>query len=333
MGKRACGARKESSGAALITASIGNGCENQMYVEDTRKHWVIAAVMIIISIVIGTMLGKAGHSDPKAHGSETVAVIDSDPVLDLTLEGTASAGATYDAEAATIESYSGTMTVKDQVDTYTYTAPTSGTYRIWISDMYADDTLAITMEDSMGYEKFRTMDYNQPGHTVSLDAGESYTIFVKQYRGLNAYTLNIGVAKETVDVTNYSTINDKMEYKEQVNRYKLTAPTSGRYRIWISDMYADDTLAITMEDSMGYEKFRTMDYNQPGQTVSLDAGESYTIFVKQYRGLNTYTLNIGYPKETVDITGYRDVKDSIDYIDRWGTVYNFGWAGGTVRKL
>ena len=228
----------------------------------------------------------------------------------------------YDAENAVIESYAGTMTEKNQTDTYAYTAPITGTYRIWVSDMYADDEIGLKMKDSKGYEVFSTMSYNQPGRTTQLDAGESYTILVTQSRGLNEYVLNIGVSKEPIDVSTYSAINDKMEYEDQVNRYVLTASCAGTYRIWVSDMYADDEVELKMEDSKGYEVFSTMSYNQPGRTAQLDAGETYTISVIQGTGMNDYTLNIGWPKETVDITGYSTVKDCIEYEDQVNT-YSF----------
>jgi hypothetical protein len=74
-----------------------------------------------------------------------------------------------------------------------------------------------------------------------------------------------------------------------------------------------------MWDSLGNS---VMDNYADGGYVDLVKGETYQLQVRQSSGLGNYCMDIGYQKETEDITGYDVVYDSIEYCDQIN-VYTF----------
>ena len=206
----------------------------------------------------------------------------------------------------------------DQENDYLYVAGNDGTYRFEFSDVPNGTDLRLRIYNS-GWEEMKS-DYdldNGDGLTVSFTAGETYYIRVEQYREYGSYTLNIGPKKEIVDLTNYTSISDSIQYTEQANDYLYVAENDGAYRFEFSNVPNGTDLRLRIYNS-GWEEMKS-DYNLDngdGLTEFLTAGETYYIRAEQYREYGPYTLNIGRKKEVIDITNNTSVSDSIQYTDQ-----------------
>lgn len=86
-----------------------------------------------------------------------------------------------------LSSFSGSLTGKEQVDQYRYTAPTSGIYRFDTGVSYGG--VSMEVKDQAG----RRVDGGRNALTVSLRAGELYTLSVfQEYMSLPAeYTVSV----------------------------------------------------------------------------------------------------------------------------------------------
>ena len=206
----------------------------------------------------------------------------------------------------------------DQENDYLYVAGNDGTYRFEFSNVPNGTDLRLRIYNS-GWEEMKS-DYdldNGDGLTVSFAAGETYYIRVEQYREYGSYTLNIGSKKEIVDLTNYTSISDSIQYTAQTNDYLYVAGNDGKYRFEFSNVPNGTDLRLRIYNS-GWEEMKS-DYdldNGDGLTEFLTAGEAYYIRVEQYREYGPYTLNIGQKKEIIDITNNTAVSDSIQYTDQ-----------------
>lgn len=227
---------------------------------------------------------------------------------------------------AQIDVYNGSLTIEGQVDTYYFTPSISGRYRFEISGLTSgtDHKVNLVIKNS-GDGVVDSTSYgitNGNGLTIkNMQAGETFQIQVKQYTGLDSYTLSIGNQKETVDVTGYTVIKDSIEFKDQRNVYLFTPPITGKYRFEISDLTkgSDHKVNLLVFNSGGGEEASTSYgiMNGDGLTIaSMQAGQTYEVQVRQYSGVDSYSLNIGYQKDSVDITGYNIVADSIQYRDQ-----------------
>lgn len=99
--------------------------------------------------------------------------------------------------------------------------------------------------------------------------------------------------------------------------YEFVPKVSGTHRFEFSDVPDGTDLRLEIYNS-GWERIKS-DYdldNGDGLTVSLSAGSLYYLRVQQYRGLGSYTLNIGPKKSTVDISSVTSISDSIQYTNQ-----------------
>lgn len=91
------------------------------------------------------------------------------------------------SDVSGLSSFSGSLTGKEQVDQYRYTAPTSGIYRFDTGVSYGG--VSMEVKDQAG----RRVDGGRNALTVSLRAGELYTLSVfQEYMSLPAeYTVSV----------------------------------------------------------------------------------------------------------------------------------------------
>jgi len=227
---------------------------------------------------------------------------------------------------AEIAVYNGNISSEKQTDEYPFTAQYDGRYRIEISGLYNDTNVELHLCDENGEDiDYDTYCENGEGITAKeLLAGHNYTVKVVQHRGLSDYSLAIGMQKETSDITGYTVVSDSVEYKDQRNVYTFRVPVDGRYRLEMSGMQSGTKVELYMFNELG----ETIDYdsyceNDEGITVKdLKAGDEFQIQVRQKNEFSSYNLNIGYQKETVDITELSMVSDSVEYKDQ-RNVYTF----------
>ncbi len=221
---------------------------------------------------------------------------------------------------AEIAVYNGSVSSEKQVDEYPFTAQYDGRYRIEISGLYNDTNVELHLCDENGEDiDYDTYCENGEGITAKeLLAGHNYTVKIIQHRGFSDYSLAIGMQKETIDITGYTVVSDSVEYKDQRNVYTFKVPVDGRYRFEMSGMQSGTQVELYMFNVLG----ETVEYdsyceNDEGITVKdLKAGDEYQIQVRQKNEFSSYNLNIGYQKETIDITELSMVSDSIEYKDQ-----------------
>ena len=233
---------------------------------------------------------------------------------------------------ATIYVYNGSLTIEDQIDPYFFTPNISGSYRFEISGLtYGTGHKVNLVIKNSGDGVVDSTSYgiaNDEGLTVNnLQAGEVIQVQVKQYAGLDSYSLSIGNQKEVVDITGYTVVKDRIEFKDQRNIYLFTPPITGKYRFEISDLTkgSNHKVNLLVFNSGGGEEASTSYgiMNGDGLTIaSMQAGQTYEVQVRQYSGYDSYSLNIGYQKNSVDITGYNVIADSVQYRDQ-NNIYYF----------
>ncbi len=236
---------------------------------------------------------------------------------------------------AVLKTYSGNITKINQKDTYSFTAPRDGTYRIEITGMQADMAVRLYVYDNLGKEiaSNSSLFENGKGVTETLTANKTYTIAVQEFHQsyssvptLGSYTLNIWSQKPTVNVGNYTQINDSIEFFEQDNYYVFTPSTSGTHRIEITGMKADTKVRLYIYDDLGKEiaSNTSLFSNGRGLTETLAANKTYTIVVSNFHqnyeytatALGSYTLNIWRQKAIVSADNYTQINDSIEFFEQ-----------------
>ncbi|NLA52503.1 MAG: hypothetical protein GX860_10340, partial [Alcaligenaceae bacterium] len=138
------------------------------------------------------------------------------------------------------------------------------------------------------------------------------------------YTFKVGNQKPTVDISDFTKVNDSVEFNKQLNIYTFTVPYDGRYRFEFSGMLSGTMVDIYVENYLG----ETVEYRygcKNGQGVTakgLTAGDTYTAYVIQNSGFSSYSLMIGHQKPIVEVKNNSTIADSIEYIDQ-RNVYSF----------
>lgn len=122
-------------------------------------------------------------------------------------------------------SYSGSLIVEDQKDTYRYIPLIGGTYR-FDTNLSSGGSVIIRISD----ENEDSIDYNYDALTINLEAGKTYMLSVEYRNGVCDYTVNIGVPIPINDISGTPSISGSITYQDQKDKYFYTAPFSGTYR-------------------------------------------------------------------------------------------------------
>lgn len=246
----------------------------------------------------------------------------------------------YTAPNVEFVTYDGDISGKDDFDEYTITAKREGVYRFDVSDMmsgfevdiivYAPDGTNIS-HSSYGLK-------TNEGITATLEKDKTYTVKVIHYENEGHYILTIGQQKETIDITNMEIVHDSIEFKEQKNRYDITAKYSGKYRFDLANVYSGFEADIKVFDDHNYDIAHTS-YgigNNQGLSADLEAGRTYRVAVYQYESTSTYDLMIGKQSATQTITSgesitgkitFTDQKNRYDYVADSSDEYEFVLSG------
>jgi hypothetical protein len=248
----------------------------------------------------------------------------------LTIPGLRSQSGTV-TNNAIIQEFNGRFTETGQKADYKFTPPVSGRYRF---EMLGLVSANVSMEIRNSTSSVVKSGYgigNGNGLTIDdIKGGETYTIQIGQNSGLSLYRLSIGYQKPTEDITGYTEINDSIEFKDQRNNYKWTAPaTVGRYRFEISNL-ASANIYMAVINSFGMVvKSGYGISNGNGLTIDdeIRSGETYTIQIGQNSGLSLYRLSIGYQKPTVNISDFSEIIDSIQFTAQYN---NYSWTAPTT---
>jgi hypothetical protein len=231
----------------------------------------------------------------------------------------------FTAESAEILSCRGEIPQPGEEKSYSFQTAVPGRCRIELSEMQDGVQEELYLYDGQGTRiAYNVYCSNGKGITADgLNAGETYTVQIAA-KGRTAVPegasclLTVGLQKQTMDISALTQVADSMEYTEQKNLYRLTAPADGTYRLDFSEMMSGTVISIKITNRLG-ETVAARDHceNQSGVTASnLVRGETYDIAVTQRKGFSGYTMRIGRQKETVDISPFTKVEDSIEFKDQ-----------------
>ena len=202
------------------------------------------------------------------------------------------------------------ITFENQRNVYTFTAPKSGNYRFDLTEVNANTKFRMLLWDRLDN---KILDEYSGGATAALAAGETYRFEVRQYSGTGSYKMLIGFQKAEWDITGYGSVNDSIQYTDQKNLYTFVPPITGRYRFELTEANANTKFRMLLWDPL--DNVLIDDYSG-GAYAFLEAGEVYALQVRQYSGFSSYTMTVGYQKETVDLSNTDVVYDSITFADQ-----------------
>jgi len=217
----------------------------------------------------------------------------------------------------------GGISDSSQVDAHPFTATLTGSHRFVLSGL-TSGSLRVSIYDSNGFS-LDNDSWMSNGSSIALDltAGETYTIRIRNRDFgslISPYTLTIWAQKPTVNISGYNQISDSIQFVNQVNIYTYTATRTGSYRFAMSGMTGNGSLRVSIYDSNGF--LRADDSwmsNDSAIALDLTAGETYTIRIRNRDFgslISPYTLTIWEQKPTVNISGYNQISDSIQFVNQ-----------------
>lgn len=224
----------------------------------------------------------------------------------LPCDYTITIGVPNPVKAIVEDSVAGSLDYKDKVDRYTYTAPKTGVYRISLDISDTNANFGFEMYTGKN-SKVCDVTYSSasyatqyPGVTVTLTAGNTYTMWVSQDHLVCDYTVTICVPNDTVNVKGNS-FSGSLSFIEQENTYTYTANKTGTYTFEFKSGNTMANFEFVMKNSknttVGKTDYAAASYAQkvPQTTVDLKAGETYTITVCQSHLFCEYTISIVAP--------------------------------------
>lgn len=204
---------------------------------------------------------------------------------------------------------------KGQQNYYAFTPDETGEYRFWISQINSGKTVSLFVYDDAGYTVGYEYGASQnDGVKTTLNAGITYTVCVKQNSDYGAYTLRVGRQKTARDITGTTVVYDSTVFQGQRNNYYYTAPCTGTYSFRIAQINSGIKVSVYVYDSadycLGYENGASLN---GGVTVTLEAGQTYLVQVRQYTDVGDYAMSVGSQKPFSNATGYDRIKDSTQF--------------------
>lgn len=225
--------------------------------------------------------------------------------------------ASYDAKAVEFGRETGSINSDDSVNRYALHAEREGVYCLTFSEMQYEFRVNVKILNDLN-ETVAGKNVSNNG-TVSTDVipqGE-YTIEISHSSGMGAYEFTVGHQKESVNINSFGTINDSVEYEDQVNNYEFVPDETGLYRFDFSDMMYDTEISFAIYDHLNTPVKKAGVRGEQGLTVDgLTAGEKYKISVSQASGLTQYTINIGRQRAVRSIETGQKISDSIQFVDQ-----------------
>ena len=210
-----------------------------------------------------------------------------------------------------------------QQNGYYFTPSVTGDYRFGFSDIPEGFEYCIQVVnpggDAISNQYWNSTYGNKEGQTVKLTAGQSYLVKVKQYsKYYGDYCLDIGLYKNTGDISSFFAVDDTIQHIGQRNLYTFVPQLTTSYEFGISNVPAGCEYLIQVVNAGGNaisNQYWNSSYgNNESQSVNLSKGETYTIIVRPAStGFGSYTLNIGSYKDAVDISEFDDISDSLQY--------------------
>ena len=180
-----------------------------------------------------------------------------------------------------------------QERTFTYTPTVSGIFLIsssysvyWrITDRHGNRLIG----NGTGFSVTSTSSQN-----VAFTANEQYIIILQKSSSSGNYKLTIDQPNPVADITGKQKVYDNMRFSGQVNVYTFTPKTTGSYSLTASlNVYWRITDSFDNR-LIGSGTGFTITSNS-SQSVTLTAGEQYTIMLQKSSSNGSYTLEIKKP--------------------------------------
>ena len=184
----------------------------------------------------------------------------------------------------------------DQRNVYLFTVPIDGRYRFELSGMMSGTATELYVFNRLDEEvAANTYCENGEGVTVKgLLAGEVYQVQVRYVSGHSSYNLLIGQQKETIDVGNYTIIDDSIEYTDQRNVYSFSATASGDITFSMGGLTNEATVQLLVFNALR-ETVVEDTYCRNGDEYTIENvnfGTYYEIQVRYGSGPSKYELTI-----------------------------------------
>ncbi|MCL1873421.1 MAG: InlB B-repeat-containing protein [Clostridiales bacterium] len=221
------------------------------------------------------------------------------------------------------------MIYLDAQQFYFFTAPVSGTYRIYTSERdynsYGGFILEAYLEQKIG-TSFKFLNYDEEGVskplsiTHDLIAGEMYMIYLRnRYYNAGNYTINIYVPPVNWGLAAGNNIqNGVIHEQKEEHMYEFIAPTSGTYNFSTTNKAS----TLTWLDGYLYDSSENYLASQldGGSGINfshnLQAGQTYYLKLEGYSGSGAYTINTTVPAANA-----------------YTVTYNYSENGGTSASL
>ena len=176
-----------------------------------------------------------------------------------------------------------------QENEYFLVPEVTGQYRVEISEMKSGQTVRLKIQDELGYVVAETSGSMGDGITFNAKAG-NYYIIVKEISGFGEYKLTIQGNNLNKTADGCSAIGDYISFPWQDNCYSFKASQTGQYFFSLAGVKSGCDFKIEIIDSLGYTVYEGREFS-----VTLNAGDTYEIHVKQRSGAGYYSLFIQYP--------------------------------------
>ena len=117
----------------------------------------------------------------------------------------------------------------------------------------------------------------------------------------------------TMKEATFKTFTGSITTKNEVDKFSYTPPRDGVYRFDLVNIVSGPTFELAVYNSLGERVQRVANAgNNSGFVVEeMKGGQTYTIELKQYYDLGNYTIRVGEQTQTMNVSAYSVIKDSI----------------------
>ena len=182
----------------------------------------------------------------------------------------------------------------NQENIYDFVPKNDGRYRFEFANIPNNISHSIYVYNS-GFEELdkNTGIGNENGLSINLNANEMYHVVVKQSWNVGSYDLLVGSQKEVLDISNYASIHDSIQFTDQQNIYTYIPNISRDVTFIFSNVPDDVSVKLYVYNSKWEELDKNTGMgNESEITISVNEGTTYHIVVEQGWKYGTYMLNI-----------------------------------------
>lgn len=149
--------------------------------------------------------------------------------------------------------YSCTLAQEGEMQKFRFIAVNDGNYWLEASNMMADTRIDMGLyEYESQIERAKSGDICNQGMILeNLKGGNEYEIFIRQRTGSPSFSLKLGWAKPTIDITEYSDFEDSMEFSGQKNQYMYRAEEEGIYRFEFCGIQSEAYMSVRIYNELG----------------------------------------------------------------------------------